>query len=139
MMFKRSAAMKLPKHSVDTLVGRGTRIDGDVIFSGGLHIDGEVSGNVRMEAGAPAFLMVSEHGRIDGSVEVAHVVLNGAVTGDVLACERVELGPLARINGNVHYGVIEMSPGAQINGKLIHQPPEAPQPQNTATPTVDGQ
>jgi cytoskeletal protein CcmA (bactofilin family) len=136
MMFKRGSPGGSSKRSVDTLVGRGTRIDGDVIFSGGLHLDGQVSGNVRADGDAPAFLIVSEQGRIDGSVEVTHVVLNGAVTGDVLARERVELGPQARINGNVHYGVIEMAPGAQINGKLIHQPVDAAP---ASDPTAPGQ
>ncbi len=90
----------------------------------GLHLDGRVAGNVRAEGAEPSVLIVSESGYIEGSVEVAHVVLNGAVQGDIVARERLELGAKARVSGNVYYGVIEMAMGAQISGKLIHTPPQ---------------
>jgi cytoskeletal protein CcmA (bactofilin family) len=126
-MFKRKASgAPAANHAVETLLGEATRIEGDVFFSGGLRLDGEVTGNVRAAAGGPSILTVSEQGRIAGSVEVAHLVLNGAVTGDVLARERVELGPKSSVDGNVYYGVIEMAPGARISGKLVHQPTVAP-------------
>lgn len=120
-MFKRNRPNQTKSESIDTLIGRSTRISGDVVFDGGFHLDGQVTGNVRAETGAPAVLSVSEHGCIEGSVEVAHVILNGTVKGDIVARERVELGAKARVNGNVYYGVIEMAMGAEINGKLIHE------------------
>ena len=104
---------------IDTLIGRSARIQGDVEFSGGLHIDGEVTGNVRVVPGGTASVSVSEHGVIEGSLEAPHVVLNGTVNGDILAAERVVLGAKARVRGNVSYGVIEMALGAEITGRLI--------------------
>jgi cytoskeletal protein CcmA (bactofilin family) len=104
---------------IDTLIGRSARIQGDVEFSGGLHIDGQVSGNVRVVPGGGASVSVSEHGVIDGSVEAPHVVLNGTVNGDIIATERVVLGAKARVRGNVSYGDIEMALGAEITGRLI--------------------
>lgn len=104
---------------IDTLIGRNAGIQGDIVFSGGLHIDGRIAGNVRAEPGAPATLSVSEHGLVQGSVEAPSVVLNGAVTGDIIATDRVVLGAKARVQGNVHYGVIEMALGAEISGKLV--------------------
>ena len=104
---------------VDTLIGRSARIQGDVEFSGGLHIDGRVTGNVRVVPGGGASVSVSEHGVIEGSVEAPQVVLNGTVDGDIVASERVVLGAKARVRGNVSYGVIEMALGAEITGRLI--------------------
>ena len=104
---------------IDTLIGRSARIQGDVEFSGGLHIDGQVTGNVRVVPGGTASVSVSEHGVIEGSVEAPHVVLNGTVNGDIVASERVVLGAKARVRGNVSYGVIEMALGAEITGRLI--------------------
>lgn len=104
---------------VDTLIGRSARIRGDVEFSGGLHIDGQVTGNVRVLPGGEASVSVSEHGVIEGSVEAPQVVLNGTVNGDIVASERVVLGAKARVRGNVSYGVIEMALGAEITGRLI--------------------
>jgi cytoskeletal protein CcmA (bactofilin family) len=102
---------------IDTLVGRDTSIHGDIEFRGGLHVDGRVAGSVR--AGSEGSLSVSDHGVIEGSVEAGHVVLNGCVNGDIFGSERVVLGSKARVQGNVHYGVIEMALGAEISGKLI--------------------
>ncbi len=104
---------------VDTLIGRSANVQGDVEFSGGLHLDGRVTGSVRAAPGAAATLSVSETGVVDGSVEVPSVVLNGVVRGDIVAREGVVLGALAKVLGNVQYGAIEMALGAQINGKLV--------------------
>jgi cytoskeletal protein CcmA (bactofilin family) len=112
---------------VDTLIGRSARIQGDVEFSGGLHIDGQVTGNVRVLPGGEAAVSVSEHGVIEGSVEAPQVVLNGTVNGDIIASERVVLGAKARVRGNVSYGVIEMALGAEITGRLIPASTEAAQ------------
>lgn len=112
---------------IDTLIGKAASIQGDVDFEGGLHLDGKVAGNVRaVGSAAGSSLSVSEHGSIEGSVEVANVTLNGAVRGDIHATERVVLGPRARVHGNVHYGVIEMTLGAEIKGKLVPLPSAAP-------------
>jgi cytoskeletal protein CcmA (bactofilin family) len=107
---------------IDTLIGAGTRIIGDVHFSGGFHIDGHIKGNVDALPDSGATLSVSNEGIIEGSVAVPNVILNGTVRGDILAHDRVELGATARVTGNVYYGLIEMEMGAEINGKLIHEP-----------------
>lgn len=121
-MFKRKKQQEGRPGRIDTLIGAGTRIIGDVHFSGGLHVDGHVKGNVDAPPASGATLSVSDGGVIEGSVAVPNVVLNGAVKGDILAHERVELGATARVSGNVYYGLIEMAMGAAINGKLIHEP-----------------
>jgi cytoskeletal protein CcmA (bactofilin family) len=115
-MFRRK---KPTAARIDTLIGRAASIQGDVEFAGGLHIAGRVNGSVRAAEGAAAALSVSEHGLVEGSVIAPQVVLNGAVNGDIIAAERVVLGAKARVRGNVHYGVIEMALGAEINGKLV--------------------
>ncbi len=114
-MFNRSEKQAA---SIDTLIGRSASVQGDIEFSGGLHIDGRVTGNVRV-AGGNASVSVSEHGLIEGSIEASQVVLNGTVNGDIHAAERVVLGAKARVRGNVSYGVIEMALGAEITGRLI--------------------
>ena len=106
----------------ETLIGRSARVNGDMEFAGGLHVDGRITGNVRAVAGLAGALSVSEHGVIDGSVEATNVVLNGRVTGNIIAAERVIMGAKARVLGNVQYRVIEMALGAEITGKLIPRP-----------------
>ncbi len=114
---------KQRRHTVvETLVGSNTRISGDLHFSGGCHVDGTVNGSVTADPESQSALSISEEGNIDGGVTVPFVVLNGIVRGDVFANQRVELGPTARVIGNVYYNLIEMAIGAEINGKLVHQP-----------------
>ncbi len=114
---------KQRKHTVvDTLVGSNSKINGDVHFAGGCHIDGTVRGNVTADPDTDSALSISDIGNVDGGVTVPYVVLNGIVKGDVFANQRVELGATARVIGNVYYNLIQMAEGAEINGKLVHQP-----------------
>ncbi len=107
---------------VDTLVGANSKIHGDLNFEGGCHIDGIVEGSVSADEDSNSALSISEQGTVEGGVTVPYVVLHGIVRGDVYATRRVELGPTARVIGNVYYNLIEMAIGAEINGKLVHQP-----------------
>jgi cytoskeletal protein CcmA (bactofilin family) len=136
---------------IQTLIGAGSRLDGDLRFSGGCHVEGTIHGNVIAEQKGDAHLSISEAGCVEGAVHVSRVVIHGRVEGDVHASEKVELGATARIKGNVHYHVIEMVAGAEINGQLIHEVrPQAgeqrsrlaalqPQSQSQPRPVGDGQ
>ena len=107
---------------IDTLIGQGTEINGDLVFSGGLHVDGKINGNVIAEEGSTAILILSEFGRIEGEVKVPNMVLNGEIVGDVYGSIRVELAPKSRVKGSVYYNLIEMAIGAEVNGGLVHEP-----------------
>ena len=126
-MFNKGAK-KRKAARIDTLVGRQTEIQGDIRFSGGLHVDGTVKGNVSADNDGRSMLSLSESAVIEGAVSVPYVVLNGTVAGDVLSSEHVELAAKARITGNVHYNLLEMAIGAEVNGQLVHahEPAEAP-------------
>ena len=107
---------------IDTLVGPNSEVNGDVGFDGSGHVDGVIKGNVSADSESESTLSISEDGRVEGGVTVPYVVLHGIVKGDVFASQRVELGPTARVIGNVYYNLIEMAIGAEINGKLVHRP-----------------
>ena len=109
---------------IDTVIGSQTVLEGDISFSGGLHIDGKVNGNINAESGSRAVLTVSEEGRIEGDVRVPNLILNGAVRGNVYASERVELASHAKVTGNLYYSLIEMAMGAEVNGSLVHEEPK---------------
>ena len=118
-MFGNSNKIKTAK--VETIIGQHTEIKGDISFSGGLHIDGKVIGNVVARDNSDSILILSKDGSIEGEVNVPNVLLNGTVTGDVYANERVELAANAKIKGNVYYNLLEMAIGAAINGNLVHR------------------
>ena len=108
---------------IDTLIAKSVKVHGGLEFAGGLHLDGQVEGGVRADLQTPASLCVSDTGSIEGPVEVTDLVLHGTVRGDIVARGHVLLGASARVEGNVYYGVIEMTLGAQITGKLIRLAP----------------
>lgn len=120
-MFSKQKKHKLRKTTrIDTLIGENTHIKGDVHFSGGLRIDGAVTGNIIADEGEPAMLTLSEKGRVQGEIRVAHQLINGRVNGHLYASEHVELAAKAQINGNVFYHFLEMAMGAEVNGQLVH-------------------
>jgi cytoskeletal protein CcmA (bactofilin family) len=108
-------------NKVHTLVGDETEIRGDVIFDGGLFVDGTIIGNVEAKSGTASILNLSDKGSVEGQVRVPHIILNGTVIGDVYASERIELAAKARVTGNVYYNLIEMAIGAEINGQMVHE------------------
>ncbi|MCG6966919.1 MAG: polymer-forming cytoskeletal protein [Chromatiaceae bacterium] len=114
----RGRRFKAPK--VSTVIGQGTVVTGDVAFSGGLHLDGTIKGNVAGMADTHSTLTVSEQGGVEGDVRVENLILNGTVVGDVYANERAELAPNARVSGTVYYRLLEMAMGAEVNGQLVH-------------------
>lgn len=113
---------KVKATQIDTLIGDTTTLKGDLFFSGGLHVEGKVEGNIKTdETNESALLILNENGVIEGNVEVPNMVINGTVKGDLHASGHVELASNAKIHGNVYYNLVEMAVGAQINGNLVHK------------------
>ncbi len=121
MLGRKKQKPRRPAGHFDTLISSRTTVEGDIKFSGGLHVDGRVHGKVMAEEGSDAVLRVSEVGEITGDIVAPHVIINGTVNGDVYASAHLELAEKAAINGSVYYNLIEMAMGATVNGNLVHQ------------------
>jgi cytoskeletal protein CcmA (bactofilin family) len=117
MFFKKASKID---NRIDTLVGADTRIEGDLSFSGGLRVDGAISGDVAEQSDTPSTLIISENGRVEGAVSAAKIVLNGKVIGTVKSSHFIELQTKARITGDLYYKSLEMHTGAVIEGKLVY-------------------
>jgi cytoskeletal protein CcmA (bactofilin family) len=112
-----------PQKRIDSLIGAGTIVEGNVNFKGGLRIDGVVHGNVVAVDGEPGTLVISEQARVDGEIRVSHIVVNGTVNGPVIADDYLELQAHSRVTGDVTYKTLEMHVGAVIEGRLNHAEP----------------
>ena len=110
-----------PQNRIDCLIGAGTTVEGNIVFSGGLRVDGKVRGDVIAAEGKPGTLVLSEQAQIEGEIHVSHVVINGTVIGPVYAIEYVELQPKANVTGDVHYKTLEMQLGAVVQGRLVFE------------------
>jgi len=114
-----------PQNRIDSLIGAGTRIEGNISFAGGLRVDGEIVGNVTAGADQPSTLVVSDRARIEGEINVSHLVVNGTINGPVYATESLELQANSRVRGDIHYTNLEMHLGAIVDGRLVHSAGES--------------
>ena len=109
-----------PQNRIDSLIGAGTKVTGDIHFTGGLRVDGEIHGSVIADPGKASTLVLSEQARVNGEIRVTHLVLNGTVAGPIEASEYLELQSKARVTGDVKYKTLEIQLGAIVEGKLAH-------------------
>jgi cytoskeletal protein CcmA (bactofilin family) len=106
------------RSTIDTLIGAVLELKGDIVFSGGLRIDGKVKGNITAKEATDSLLILGEHAEVQGNIRVPHMIINGRINGNVQCEARIELQPQAEITGDVHYGTIAIAQGATINGML---------------------
>jgi len=109
-----------PQNRIDSLIGAGTKVTGDIHFTGGLRVDGEIHGSVIADPGKASTLVLSEQARVNGEIRVTHLVLNGTVAGPIEASEYLELQSKAKVTGDVKYKTLEIQLGAIVEGKLAH-------------------
>ncbi len=120
-MFGRKKKNHLHSH-IDTLIGVNTHIEGNITFSGGLRVDGHITGNViTTDNTHNNTLVLSDEGSIEGEIRVTNIIINGTVIGPIHAHRYLELQAKAKVYGDVHYGSLEIQLGASVEGKMIHQ------------------
>ncbi len=108
-----------PVETIDTLVGSGTMLKGDLEFTGGLRVDGHIKGHVSAQDSNKGTVVLSESGVIEGDINVPHIVVNGTVNGNIVSTGHVELQVKAKVTGDIHYKAVEMELGAVLNGSLV--------------------
>ena len=123
---KKTKIRKSSTGHFDTLISNKTQLEGDIHFSGGLHIDGMVKGTIRADESGEAIVRISDVGEVHGDVIAPHIIVNGTVHGDVYSSKHIELAANASIKGNVYYHLIEMVMGAEVNGNLVHHKEPVP-------------
>lgn len=119
MMKRNKEKISKQVETIDTLIGTGTILQGDIEFTGGLRVDGHIKGHVSAQDANNGTLVISESGIIEGDVNVPHVIINGTVNGNIASSGHVELQANAKINGDIHYKAVEMEIGAVLNGSLV--------------------
>ena len=118
----------MPFSNNHTLFAKGTEVVGDVHFDGELDLEGKVRGNIIADGSGSAKVSVSDKGMVEGEIRAPNILINGSITGDVHSAKHIELGATAVVNGNVHYQLIEMVKGSQVNGNLVYSGEKTGQP-----------
>lgn len=132
-MFKKNKAGSTPqapaastinstddKQEVSTIIGGTTTLEGDIHFTGVIKVDGKINGNLIAE-NEHSVLILNDGGQIEGEVRVPNMIINGRINGNVYASEKIDLYPKAQISGDVHYYLLEMEVGAEVNGRMLRQ------------------
>lgn len=102
----------------DSIIGKTLRIEGDIVISKSLRVDGIVNGNIIQADGDEATVAIAVGAQITGNINANNVIVSGFVKGNVNSTGRVELIETAHVEGNVTYGKIGVSLGAKIIGQL---------------------
>jgi len=118
MFSSKKKQNELLRAKINTLIGKDTEVEGVVNFSGGLHVVGKINGGA-VSKKEDSLLIISENALVIGDVVVKHLIVNGQIDGEIYVDGKVELFDKARINGDIHYKILELPVGAQVNGKLI--------------------
>lgn len=122
MLSKKKQKSSRAQGRFDTLISAKTRVEGNIHFTGGLHVEGKVQGSIVADAeSGTALIRLSENGEVEGDIVAPNIIINGTVRGDVFAREHLELAPKAAITGNVYYNLVEMAAGASVNGNMVHR------------------
>ena len=118
---KKSKLSAHGSEKVETIIGKDVVIQGDLIFSGGLYIEGRVIGKVMANNATESLLTLAPEGSVDGEIRVSNAIISGRLLGDIYSTDRIELTETAQIQGNIHYKLIEITAGATVSGQLIHE------------------
>lgn len=118
-MFGAKDSTTKPQSRIDSLIGAGTTLEGNITFTGGLRVDGRVHGNVISSGDQPGTLVISEQAEVVGEIRVNHVIVNGRVNGPIHTSESLDLQAKAQVTGDVHYRRLEIQGGAVVQGMLV--------------------
>jgi cytoskeletal protein CcmA (bactofilin family) len=125
IMFRKKKGTTVDISRLSSLLAQDTCVRGDVVFEGGVRIDGRVEGNVLSKPDSGGLLVLSDKGAIVGAVRVYDAVINGCVEGDLEVEHFLELQASARVTGNISYRALKLECGAAIDGKLLRMEDEA--------------
>lgn len=117
-MFRKKQGKSIEVTKLSSLIADNVHIVGDVVFSGGLRVDGQIEGNVVNKDGARGLLVVSEKGSIKGKVVTHDAVVNGSISGELTVQHFLELQSKARLSGKISYRQLQMECGASMEGQL---------------------
>ena len=107
---------------VDTMVGQGTEIKGNLNIKGSIYVDGRVEGNIATDDG----IMLGEAGSVKGNLAARNIIIGGRVHGHVVASERVELLSTSVVDGDIRSPRLLIAEGSVFEGSCEMENVEAP-------------
>jgi cytoskeletal protein CcmA (bactofilin family) len=113
MTESETLARDIKEGTLSGFVGGGTDVTGEANFKAMMRVDGHFSGRISSSSGT---LIVGNNGTVDANIEVAVAVIHGAINGDIIATQRLELGRAAKVHGNIQTPSLVIEQGAMFEG-----------------------
>lgn len=100
---------------IDTLIGKGTSFQGNIVATGTIRIDGEFNGDVKVKGD----IVIGEEGKVEGTIDARNVLVGGYVKGNVAAVGKVDLAPTAKLFGDIKVKNLIVEDGAVFKGNCV--------------------
>ena len=111
---------------VPSIVSENTKVTGDIVSDGIIHVDGQVEGDISCDE-----LIIGIKGSVSGTISANNLQLYGALKGKALV-DNLFVAKSAKLLGDAVHNTIAIEPGAYIDGHCIRQggpiPAEAAKP-----------
>lgn len=118
MLTRKKSTLGKSIENFDSIIGQTLRIDGNLLISQCVRVDGVVNGNIFQEEGKETTVAVAKGALVTGDIRAQHVIISGEVNGNIFSSDRVELLSTAHVQGDIRYGSIGLEVGARISGNL---------------------
>lgn len=120
-------------NNLDTIIGRGVRVEGTLQTAGDIQINGEFKGKLLTEAD----VVVGEHAVVDADINGQNVYVAGEVRGDINAFEKIEILETGKVDGNVAASALSIESGGILKGTSTMHEVEAQRPETEPTYEVE--
>lgn len=126
-MFKKLKSLTRSEsmERIETVIGPGTTVNGDLMLIDSVRIDGKVIGDIQASQSNRATVAIGPTGEVVGHISAFRVIVAGKVEGNIAALERVELSHDCLVQGDISYSSINVQHGARLQGLVIQKLPQA--------------
>ncbi|MCR5062217.1 MAG: polymer-forming cytoskeletal protein [Treponema sp.] len=108
-------ALRIDDISINTILGKGTSISGDIKVNGFVRVDGDIKGNLETDSN----VIVGENSRIQGNVKSKTIIIGGIILGNVFATDNIKLLSGAVVIGDLISHKVQIEDSAVIHGHCI--------------------
>lgn len=147
-MFQNNGKASAGRNSAVTIIGPTASVNGSIVFSGYLRVQGNVTGDVTCGSETAGTTVVHGAGAVTGTIKTPNIVVGGRVEGPIEAAESIEIHDGATVVGDAHYKLLAIQEGGVIEGRLIpidqagssqpHQERRIAAPEAPAIRDIDG-
>ncbi len=108
-------ALKVDDISINTIIGKGSSITGNLRINGFVRLDGDIDGNLETDGN----IIIGDNARIKGDVKAKSVIISGIVVGNIMAQESIKVLSEAAVLGDVISRKVQIDDKATFNGRCI--------------------